>query len=43
MDIVQDELINNNNLFILGDFNIHVDDEDNADAQSSIDCMNSMY
>ena len=42
MDIVQDELINNNNLLILGDFNIHVDDEENVDAQSFMDCMNSM-
>ena len=42
MDIVQDELINNNRLFILGDFNIHVDDEDNVDAQSFVDCTNSI-
>jgi len=42
MDIVQDELTNNNNWLIPGDFNIHVDDEDTADTQGSVDCMNYM-
>jgi len=32
LDIVQEELINNNNLFTFGDSNTHLDDEDNIDG-----------
>ena len=39
MEIVQDELISNKNIIVLGDFNIHVDDENDPEAQGFLDCM----
>ena len=39
MDIVQETLVNNDNVILTGDFNIHVDDEGDPDAQNFLDCM----
>ena len=42
MEIVQEQLIRNQNVIIMGDFNIHIDDVNNQDAQGFMDCMTSM-
>ncbi len=42
MDIVQETLVNNDNVILTGDFNIHVDDEGDPDAQNFLDCMTAM-
>ena len=42
LENLQEDIINGDHLKILGDFNIHIDDNTDADAQSFADCTSAM-
>ena len=42
LENLQDDIINSDQLIILGDFNIHINDENDADAQGFIDCTDAI-
>ncbi len=42
LENLQEDIINSDNLIILGDFNIHISDTNDADAQSFVDCTNAI-
>ena len=42
LDNLQDDIVNTDHLIILGDFNIHINDKNDADAQSFVSCMDAI-
>lgn len=42
LENLQDDIISSTNLIILGDFNIHIDDDNDADAQTFKDCTTAI-